>query len=120
MLCEPECRRLLEQSQIGRVATVRDGIATVLPVTYAVVGGDITFFTGDGMKLDAARGEEPVSFEVDHIDVPGQWGWSVLVVGRASLAGPLLRSRAEALGLYPWAAGDRPHRVRIRRTSISG
>jgi hypothetical protein len=120
ILGERECLRLLERSRVGRVAIVRDGLATVVPVTYAVVGDEIAFFTGEGMKLDAARNAEQVSFEVDHIDLEQQAGWSVLVVGVATLAGPAIRNRAEALGLYPWAAGDRPHLVRIRPGVISG
>lgn len=120
ILSERECLRLLDGSRFGRVATVRDGIATVLPVTYALVGDEITFFTGEGTKLDAARGAEAVTFEVDHVDFDQQTGWSVLVVGSASLAGPAIRSRAEALGLYPWAAGDRPHLVQIRIHEVSG
>ena len=120
ILGEQECLRLLEQSRVGRVATVRDGVASVVPVTYALVGDEIAFFTGEGTKLAAARDGELVSFEVDHIDLAQQTGWSVLVVGVATLAAPSTRSRAEALGLYPWVAGDRSYLVRIRPRAISG
>lgn len=120
VLSEPECVRLLEGSRVGRMATVLGGVPAVLPVTYAMVGGDVMFFTGEGVKLNAARRSEWVSFEVDHIDLEEQWGWSVLVAGRASVAARGARARAEALGLYPWAAGDRPHLVRIRPELISG
>jgi nitroimidazol reductase NimA-like FMN-containing flavoprotein (pyridoxamine 5'-phosphate oxidase superfamily) len=115
-----ECRRLLATARVGRVAFCQAGVAVVLPVTYAAVGGDIVYFTGAGQKLDAARQGRTVSFEVDEIDTPGERGWSVLAVGPCCLASPATKARAEALGLYPWAAGDRQQLVRIRPLSLTG
>jgi hypothetical protein len=120
VLGERECLRLLEQGRFGRVAVVRDGIPIVLPVAYALLGGEVTFFTAPGLKLDAAKGAELVSFEVDHFDAEERSGWSVLAVGWAAVAGVARRSRAQALGLYPGPAGDRPDVVRIRTRDISG
>ncbi len=120
ILDEGECRRLIATVQIGRVAFNSGAVPVVFPVTFAVVGGDIMFFTGAGMKLDAAREGRTVSFEVDEIDALAEQGWSVLMVGRASLASGAAKSRAEALGLYPWAAGDRQHVVQIRPNFVSG
>jgi len=120
ILSEVECRQLIETADIGRVAFCMGAVPVVFPVTFAVVGGDIMFFTGSGMKFDAASEGRAVSFEVDHIEPLPQRGWSVLVVGRASLAAPASRARAEALGLYPWAAGDRQHLVQIRPNFFSG
>jgi uncharacterized protein len=120
ILSELECRQLIEAADIGRVAFSTGAVPVVFPVTFTVVGGDIMFFTGTGMKFDAAQEGRAVSFEVDHIDPLPQRGWSVLVVGRASLASPASRARAEALGLYPWAPGDRQHLVQIRPNFFSG
>jgi uncharacterized protein len=120
ILDERQCRRLIESVRVGRVAFPEGAVAVVLPVTFAVVGGDILFHTGTGMKLNAAREGRTVSFEVDEIDPLAEQGWSVLAVGRASLASPKARSRAEAMGLYPWPAGDRRHVVQIRPTFFSG
>jgi nitroimidazol reductase NimA-like FMN-containing flavoprotein (pyridoxamine 5'-phosphate oxidase superfamily) len=78
------------------------------------------FFTGPGTKLDAAQEGRMVSFEVDEIDPLAEQGWSVLVVGRAELASDASRARAQAVGLYPWAAGDRRSLVRIRPEFVSG
>ena len=47
-------------------------------------------------------------------------GWSVMAVGPAAPASYAERARVEALGLYPWAAGDRQHLVRLRPTFLSG
>ncbi len=120
ILGEDECRRLIATAKVGRVAVCIDAVPVVVPVTFAVVGGDIMFFTGAGTKLDAAKERRTVSFEVDEIDAGAERGWSVLVVGPASLASLAAKARAEALGLYPWAAGDRQLLVQIRPISLSG
>jgi uncharacterized protein len=120
ILDEQECRRLMVTAKVGRVAFCTGAVPVVLPVTFTIVGGDVMFFTGNGMKLVAAQEGRAVSFEVDEIDVAAQRGWSVLVVGQASLASPTSNARAKAVGLYPWAAGDRQHLVQIRPSFLSG
>jgi nitroimidazol reductase NimA-like FMN-containing flavoprotein (pyridoxamine 5'-phosphate oxidase superfamily) len=120
ILDEPECFRLMETVRVGRIAIARGGIAAVFPVTFTKVTGDIMFFTGPGTKLDAAREGRMVSFEVDEFDPLAERGWSVLLVGRAQLASEAAKARARALGLYPWAAGDRRSLVQIRPEFVSG
>jgi nitroimidazol reductase NimA-like FMN-containing flavoprotein (pyridoxamine 5'-phosphate oxidase superfamily) len=120
ILTESECLRLLGTERIGRVAICQGAVPAVLPVTYAVVGGEVMFFTGSGVKLNAALKSQSVAFEVDHIDIDTKSGWSVLVVGSASPASDAAIARAESVGLYPWAAGPRHHLVRIRSELISG
>jgi uncharacterized protein len=120
ILSEQECLRLLGTARIGRVAICQGAVAAVLPVAYALVGGEVMFFTGTGIKLNAALQTQSVAFEVDDIDFDHKTGWSVLVIGRASTASVAAAARAEAVGLYPWAAGSRHHLVRIRPEMISG
>jgi hypothetical protein len=72
------------------------------------------------VKLNAALAASAVSFEVDEIDVAARTGWSVLAVGTAERTDGSQRPRVEALGLYPWAAGDRHQLVRIRPAFLSG
>jgi hypothetical protein len=72
------------------------------------------------VKLNAALAAATVTFEADHIDLVARTGWSILAVGVAERANDLQRARVEELGLYPWAAGDRHHLVRIRPTFLSG
>jgi uncharacterized protein len=120
ILSEQECLRLLGTARIGRVAICLGAIPAVLPITYALVGGEVMFFTGTGIKLNAAMSGQSVAFEVDDIDVDHECGWSVLVVGQILDAGPGSRARAQALGLYPWAAGERHHLIRIRQEMVSG
>jgi len=115
-----ECTRLLHTTQIGRVAISLGEVAAVLPVNYVMLGSDIMFFTGPGVKLNAALAASTVTFEADQIDVTARTGWSVIASGRAERTDGSWRPRVEALGLYPWAAGDRHHLVRIRPTFLSG
>src|SRR5437763_8699603 len=112
ILTEGECRQLLEQTRVGRVVIATGGIAVVFPVNYGVIGGDILFFTGEGSKLAAAEQSTTVTFEADAVDFERESGWSVLVVGTASIADAKLRPRAEAIGVYPWASGERHQLVR--------
>jgi nitroimidazol reductase NimA-like FMN-containing flavoprotein (pyridoxamine 5'-phosphate oxidase superfamily) len=120
ILDESECIRLLHTVGIGRVAVSLGEVAAVLPVNFVMLGADILFFTGRGVKLNAALSAKTVSFEADQIDVYAQTGWSVLAVGPAERTDRGMRSRVEALGLSPWAAGDRHFLVRIRPTFLSG
>ena len=119
ILDESECIRLLHTVRIGRVAVSLGEVAAVLPVNFVMLGADILFFTGRGVKLNAALSAVTVSFEADEFDVDAHTGWSVLAVGPAEGADGM-RPRVEALGLYPWAAGDRHHLVRIRPSFLSG
>ena len=120
ILDEGECIRLLHTARIGRIVVTLGELAAVFPVNYAMLGSDIFFFTGPGVKLNAAIDSAEVTFETDEIDLAGRIGWSVLATGRAERTDGAQRSRVEALGLFPWAAGDRPHLVRIRPTFFSG
>jgi nitroimidazol reductase NimA-like FMN-containing flavoprotein (pyridoxamine 5'-phosphate oxidase superfamily) len=120
ILSEEECLRLLDSRRLGRVAICLGSIPAVLPVNYAMVGGDVMFFSGPGVKLDAAVRGQSVTFQVDDIDVIQEWGWSVMVTGRMDEAGSAYRARAESLGLYPFAAGARRHLLRIRPDFVSG
>jgi nitroimidazol reductase NimA-like FMN-containing flavoprotein (pyridoxamine 5'-phosphate oxidase superfamily) len=120
ILDDGECVRLLGTTPVGRVAVCVGDAVAVLPVNYAMLGSEILFFTGPGLKLDAVLTARTVTFEADEIDAVARTGWSVLAVGSADLVDSWLRSRAEAVGLYPWAAGDRRHLVRIRPSFLSG
>ena len=89
-------------------------------MTFVVVGGDIFFFTGPGLKLTAARERRSVAFQTDDIYAAAKLGWSLLAVGPATLAGSITRERVEALGLCPWAAAERHRLVRARPEFLSG
>jgi nitroimidazol reductase NimA-like FMN-containing flavoprotein (pyridoxamine 5'-phosphate oxidase superfamily) len=116
-----ECRRLLGQRQIGRLALVDHSGPVIFPVTYVWTGREIVFRTAAGSKLDAARDHERVAFEIDAVDESSRTGWSVLCRGKAApVVEQATLERLRFLGLTPWAPGDRRHYVRILPTAITG
>jgi nitroimidazol reductase NimA-like FMN-containing flavoprotein (pyridoxamine 5'-phosphate oxidase superfamily) len=121
ILSENQCRTLLRQGAVGRVAVTVAALPAIFPVNYALLDGDIVFLTGDGTKLRAALVRAVVAFEVDHIDPARPSGWSVMAVGVAEeITDPGELRTVTEFGLRPFADGDRSHVVRIRPEFVSG
>jgi len=109
-----ECLTLLRTMSIGRIAVASPGgPPLVVPINYAVDGGDVVFRTDPGTKLDLLRGL-PVSFQVDLIDPFHRTGWSVLIQGMAVETVP-----AE-VDPRPWAEGPKQHWIRITPGALTG
>jgi nitroimidazol reductase NimA-like FMN-containing flavoprotein (pyridoxamine 5'-phosphate oxidase superfamily) len=120
-LTDEECRRLLGERHLGRLAFVDADGPVILPVNYTLDQGSVVFRTDPGSKLDAAAAGATVAFEVDAADERDRTGWSVVVRGRAGeVADPADLERLRALPLYPWAPGAKAHYVRIRPASVTG
>jgi nitroimidazol reductase NimA-like FMN-containing flavoprotein (pyridoxamine 5'-phosphate oxidase superfamily) len=121
ILSPEQCLDLLGRATVGRVAVTVGALPAIFPVTYALLGDDIVFLTGEGTKLRAALAGAVVAFQVDHIDEVEGSGWSVMAVGLAEeITDPVEFRAAEAIHLRPFAAGDRTHFVRIRTEFLSG
>lgn len=123
ILLPNECLQLLHGHvpKVGRLRVVADGRPDVLPVNYAVVGGDVVFRTGLGEKLAAAVHGAPVAFEVDAINASWQEGWSVVVHGHAEV----LRDAADIAQVNehlarPWVPAARAWHVKIVADSVTG
>jgi nitroimidazol reductase NimA-like FMN-containing flavoprotein (pyridoxamine 5'-phosphate oxidase superfamily) len=119
-LTDWECHQLLNRMSVGRVGVSVAGVAVILPVRFAMVGDDVVFITGRGLKLSAAREHKTMTFEIDGFDRHRGTGWSVLVVGTAEEI-----DRSELYGrkgetLHPAAPGERDHVIRIRTDMVSG
>jgi nitroimidazol reductase NimA-like FMN-containing flavoprotein (pyridoxamine 5'-phosphate oxidase superfamily) len=84
-LSEAECRRLLGCHTLGRVGMTSGGLPLILPVHYVYDDGVIVFRTGEGTKLRAAASGDVLAFEVDTYDAESGQGWSVMVLGRATI-----------------------------------
>jgi nitroimidazol reductase NimA-like FMN-containing flavoprotein (pyridoxamine 5'-phosphate oxidase superfamily) len=120
-LTDDECRKLLGERHLGRLALVDADGPVILPVNYALDEGSVVFRTDPGSKLDAAAAGATVAFEVDATDERDRTGWSVVVRGQAGeVAEPAELERLRALPLYPWAPGAKGHYVRIRPASVTG
>jgi uncharacterized protein len=120
-LTDTECRRLLAERHLGRLALTDPDGPVVFPVNYALHEGAVVFRTDPGSKLDAIAGGATVAFEVDAVDEGSRTGWSVVVRGRAAeVSEPADLDRLHGLPLYPWAPGAKARYVRIRPVSVTG
>ena len=101
-LSEQECRRLLSTRTLGRVGLTSGALPVIMPVEYVYEAGVITFRTAHDAKLRAAEQGDVLAFEVDAYDAASGHGWSVHVLGRATVqaddcdVAPLLRSTSNA------------------------
>ncbi|MCL8026406.1 pyridoxamine 5'-phosphate oxidase family protein [Nocardioides bruguierae] len=111
-----ECWRLIEGTQVGRLAWNAPDGPTVLPVNIAVDGTSITFRTASTSSLTAQVDDSPVALEVDAIDEGYRTGWSVLVRGTASAS----FDAGAVTSAEPWLEGARPVTVTVRPRSITG
>jgi nitroimidazol reductase NimA-like FMN-containing flavoprotein (pyridoxamine 5'-phosphate oxidase superfamily) len=123
VLTEAECRALLAEEEVGRVAYVDvDGYPVVVPVNF-VIDGDLIAIRSDlGSKLDRIPLHR-VAFEVDRTDRSNHAGWSVLVCGSGQDVTNAIGDRYDALrqrSLPTWAPGEKAHWLTIDITRISG
>lgn len=122
ILTEDECLDLLAHSTIGRLGVVIDGYPVIFPVNYALDGNLVTFRTGPGTKLDAARYGK-VSFQVDQMVALGRSAWSVLVFGEVTVpdtGDPDTLRRLKDLSITPLDPGDKPLWVQVVPYRITG
>jgi nitroimidazol reductase NimA-like FMN-containing flavoprotein (pyridoxamine 5'-phosphate oxidase superfamily) len=102
------------------VGVTSGGLPVILPVRYLYETGAITFRTGSGTKLRAAQQGDVLAFEVDAYDAETKHGWSVLVLGRASV----LTTEHEHAGIPTLDAPDpdslNNHYVRLGCELITG
>ncbi|MYX12026.1 helix-turn-helix domain-containing protein [Streptomyces sp. SID8374] len=112
-LDETECRALLGDHGVGRVALNDGDGPVVLPVNYQVLDGEVMFSTGNRSPLAGADGTE-IAFETDHIDDAFSKGWSVLLVGTVRTVEDEDEARRLRETAYssPWA-GEGRDRVMI-------
>lgn len=126
-LGEAECMRLIAPGGIGRLVFAGRYDLTVLPVNYKVHNGTILFRTAtqgttdEDLRTGIDHAEYRVAFEVDEFETEAREGWSVLVQGPAHhLDSEAEQSEAMAVGVVPWAGGDRDHFIRITPARITG
>ena len=116
-----ECWALLASAKVGRLAMIVDGRAEIFPVNHVVDHGSVVFRTAPGTKLAGIRGETPVTFEADALDVDAAVAWSVILKGVAlRVSGRNQVLEAAALPIFPWHGTPKAWFVRIRTGKISG
>ena len=116
-----DCRALIGPGGVGRVVFTESRGPVALPVNFRMLDGDIVFRTAPLPTLASSLEQGQVSFEVDHLDEPLTEGWSVLISGEGHvIVDPPERQRAQALGVAPWAGGERDVYVRIVANEVTG
>jgi uncharacterized protein len=116
-LTSMECRRLLAQRRLGRVAVVGEDGPAVYPVNYTLDRDAVLLHTDEPSSF--GQGSQ-VTLQVDDLDESRPAGWSVVVRGRAAeVEQPDELGAGGALPLPP-GAGRSGHYVRLRQVSISG
>jgi transcriptional regulator with XRE-family HTH domain len=122
-----ECKAHVATGGIGRFLFDDPGRGPVaIPVNYKMDGDDVIFRTsgtsgvGAEMRINAALAQR-VSFDVDQLDDSLAEGWSVLLSGTARvITDPAELQRAMALGIEPWAGGERDVYIRLMPSQITG
>lgn len=119
-LTPEQCEARLSAGGVGRVVFVAGSDPVALPVNFALVDGVVAFCTGARQAALLATAAT-VGFEADRIDEAMSEGWSVLVNGAAHVVDDaVLGKRLRALGVEPWAGGDRSTFVLVEPRHISG
>ena len=117
-----ECRDLLSQGVVGRVALCTARGPQIIPVNYVVDGASVVFRTSPYGVLGQAATDARIAFEVDEIDAEAQSGWSVVASGR----GTRIEDEIELGTLRafrdprPWAGGSRLLYVRLVWDELTG
>ena|SRR5438045_2341822 len=122
VMSEAECRRLLAEEEVGRVAFIDHDFPVILPVNHVLDNNVITIRTDTGAKFDHVPLRN-VAFEVDGVEHTSRSGWSVLVQGVGQDISNALGTRYEDLrrrGLDSWPPSERTHWLTIEILRISG
>ncbi len=118
---EAECLDLLAGEVVARLGYVDDGWPVVVPVNFAVEGGDIFLRSVPGAKVHAAQRGEIVCLEADRIDAASRSGWSVLVHGPLEvITDPTVLRVAWDHDPTPWLEAETWQWLRLRPLSITG
>lgn len=116
-----ECIALLETVRVGRLVFTEGALPAVQPVNFRMHDEQVVVRVAGGGKLAAAINNSIVAFEVDDLDPDLRSGWSVTIVGHASLITDV-EELVEVSGIWlqPWVAGRRDNFVRIKTEQVNG
>jgi len=120
-LSQEECLERLRSAVVGRIGYVVDGMATIIPVNFALVDGDIVFCTAQGSTLSWLSLRGRLAFEADENRPADHEGWSVLVRGVArEVTHPEELVVLRRDHLRSWLRSPHEHWVRISIEAMSG
>lgn len=126
-LSDAESLRLIGQAEIGRIGFTGRFGPVVIPVNYKLVNGAVIIRTqeyghlAEDLRTGITGADYKVAFEVDHTDAAARTGWSVLIQGAVHhVDDEGERASLLAVGLEPWAGGERALFLRIVPSLITG
>lgn len=116
-----QCLDLLQNVRVGRLVFTEDALPAVQPVNFRLWREDIVVRVAGGAKLTAATENSVVAFQADELDPDLRMGWSVTVVGHASLITDI-DELVELSGTFvqPWVDGRRDHFIRVQAEKMTG
>lgn len=121
-LTDAECRELLEEGVVGRVAMATPVGPRIAPVGFVVHKDAVVFRTTPYSELSTYGWNVDLAFETDRFHGDVRLGWSVVAVGRAQVVeDPDEIRRIRSLdGPEPWVAGTRHLYVRLMWRQLTG
>ena len=121
VLDRQECLALLGTVRVGRLVFTEGALPAVQPVNFRMHDDDVVIRVAGGGKLLAATSNCIVAFEADELDAELRAGWSVTVVGHASVIVEVAELvEVAGIWLQPWVEGRRDHFIRIRTEQVTG
>ncbi|MFD9434294.1 pyridoxamine 5'-phosphate oxidase family protein [Streptomyces sp. NPDC060002] len=117
-----ECLRLLVTVPVGRVVYTRQALPAVLPVNFTLDrDGAVLVRTSASSELVSAIDGALVAFEADEVDAATHSGWSVVVMGAATVVtDPAEHVRLLRSGPRSWAPAPQEVFVRIDAELVTG
>ncbi|MFC4505251.1 MULTISPECIES: pyridoxamine 5'-phosphate oxidase family protein [Streptomyces] len=117
-----ECLRLLAEVPVGRIVYTRQALPAVLPVNFCLDhDGAVLVRTSASSELVGAIDGAVVAFEADEVDTATHSGWSVVVMGSATLVtDPAEHARLLRTGPRSWAPAPQEVFVRIDPELVTG
>jgi nitroimidazol reductase NimA-like FMN-containing flavoprotein (pyridoxamine 5'-phosphate oxidase superfamily) len=121
-LSPAECRDLLQDGGVGRVAFRSPSGQQIVPVNFQVHDDSIIFRTTPYTELGLHGPGTNAAFEVDNLDAEHQAGWSVVARGRLQVVsnaeeGKAIRRDADP---EPWAWGVRRLYMKLPMNNLTG
>jgi hypothetical protein len=117
-----QCRRLIADGGVGRVAFRAPSGQQIIPVNYRVHRDSIVFRTNPYTELGSHGPGSEAAFEIDELDPDHESGWSVIARGRlhvVSAHDDLEAIRADS-DPQPWADGVRRLYLALRWRDLTG
>jgi nitroimidazol reductase NimA-like FMN-containing flavoprotein (pyridoxamine 5'-phosphate oxidase superfamily) len=115
-----ECLRLLATARVGRIVHTHHALPAVLPVPFCL-DADSAVIARTDSQLVCAIDRVVVAFQADEVDPAAHSGWSVVVIGRATVVtDPAEHARLRRTGPRSWRASHHDIYFHIESELVTG